>query len=694
MNNNQYKWYFATIANGSGKGVNDGLTDLFSGDIYQNLMRESIQNIIDARLKPAPGEKALPARVVFRLKKYNCEDFTDVLTLKKHIDICVEKYPSASKFASMQERMKQKEMYMLEVADYNTTGMDYDEPTDTGKFRKFVRYAGDPNSDDDAGGSHGYGKITYFNMSGIKTILVSSMYYKDHMCTFEGAARLASHPTGTVRLDYDDTGFLDDGTGVPVQEKAEQKDENGNYILTKIPRLLQRHEPGTSVFIPFVNITEETLPGMFKACSEAVLRSFFAAIEAGILEVNIDFGMGYSVDFTQAELANIFSSRFFTLPVDKVKRKVLETLNPHPYWLAYKYNPEVTVEPDTEIEEARSLCTGKQYVRIGGMLPILGKVSLYTYLSPEGNDVIIYMRSPRMMVNCQRLKSPGKRGFSAVFVCEDETGNKLLRRMEDAAHTKWSTDQLRRDNRPDGDIQQALKIEAEMADFLNYCIDQILFPPTITDEEDVMLPDFTMPIITEDDCSNPLVGSLISIQGTDSEQTGAPVDINVGTTNQKKSKIRLGVAQVLKKKKVKEDPKGPDTAGPGKTPGGVNPEPGTSGKDTYSEDEQGEEMLVREKLNIKYRVISDMGEDGKVTYSLIVTSPVETEKAYIQLIPVGEAESSDSIAIQSATEGKVKGNELTNVALKEGKNVILFDLSETGEYTFTVKAEHEVKVKR
>ena len=106
------------------------------------------------------------------------------------------------------------------------------------------------------------------------------------------------------------------------------------------------------------------------------------------------------------------------------------------------------------------------------------------------------------------------------------------------------------------------------------------------------------------------------------------------------------------------------------------------------------EVFVRQKINVGYRVISQKDVEGKDGYLLIVHSPIATEKAHIILTPIGEtADKENGINIAQSSQGKVKGNEISDVTLVEGKNCINFRLNEEGEYTFTLKAEHEVLVK-
>ena len=169
MQHNSLKWYFPKATNMSGRGENDPQKELFPGDVYQTMIRESIQNSLDHH----DSTSNEPVRVEYKLHKLATSDFPYLTEdLRNHIQSCYN-ISRADKFDRMLEVLKYPQFYLLEVADYNTIGMDYDYDNDNGRFKKFVRYTGDPNEVVGAGGSHGYGKITYFSVSEINSLIVS-----------------------------------------------------------------------------------------------------------------------------------------------------------------------------------------------------------------------------------------------------------------------------------------------------------------------------------------------------------------------------------------------------------------------------------------------------------------------------------------------------------------------------------------
>lgn len=681
MKDTGLKWYFLSGRNIVGRGENDPQKELFPGKPMQTLVRESIQNSLDHPGKRANG----PVRVEYKIRKFSAYDFANFEELRSlHIQPCYD-ISHADKFECMLAAMEKEEIYFLEVADYNTTGMDYDYDTDTGNFKKFVRYTGDPNKDSGSGGSHGYGKIAYFTISEINTILVSSLT-EDGICTFEGVSRLASHPAGEPHVDYLDSGLLDKGDGVPIQCREDEE--------SIIPADFRRKKPGTTVSIPYVNL--ENKADLFKQCCEAVLRNFFAAINDGMLEVEIDFGEGYTFECSTENLEDIFRERFFNNPpYDVVKNTPIDKFNPYPYWLAYK-NKDVIITDDMPESEAIEACVDKKYICFESNLHILGHSKLYLNRDTiHGNDLILFMRCPRMVVGAK--KNSSSRGYSAIFLCDDDErgkGNELLRMMEDAAHRTWSKKQLENDKRGSEMIKQAGDIEAEMREFIQKCLD-IAFPTNQTESDDVELEDFAVPMITDDGATNPLLGDLINIQGDNDDISGAPVDIHPSNTSSKKSSY-VGKAQIIETKKAKKtNNQTENTGGRGKkhhvTPGQNTP---SSGTQNYEENPSAKERKVRKRFVVKPRIISETTDDGVTHFTLIIHSPIQEDSAYLTLTPVGETEdNSCNVHIQSASVGIVKENEISKVPLVEGKNVITFTVDNAGEYSFSLVTEHDVIIK-
>ena len=66
----------------------------------------------------------------------------------------------------------------------------------------------------------------------------------------------------------------------------------------------------------------------------------------------------------------------------------------------------------------------------------LGKCKLYVQLNKDYKKKVVYMRMPKMMV----FSKPNPRlsaGYSALFICDNRVGNRLLSKCEDPKHSEW-----------------------------------------------------------------------------------------------------------------------------------------------------------------------------------------------------------------------------------------------------------------
>ena len=183
------------------------------------------------------------------------------------------------------------------------------------------------------------------------------------------------------------------------------------------------------------------------------------------------------------------------------------------------------------------------------------------------------------------------------------------------------------------------------------------------------------------------------------EALGAPADIHAKDSIVQKKSTYIGKAQVVEPKRtLTKDEKTEMTGGRSKEHH-VNPEPDpvskTSGNEDFEEtqDPEIEERIVRVKFPVKYRVFSD-DINGQTIYTLIIHSPQDEENAYLTLTPVGETDDkSCNVHIQTCSIGQAHENEISNVPLTEGKNVITFCVDNSGEYAFSLLAEHNITIK-
>ncbi len=231
------KWTFATLpANMYGQGTKNALVTHFKKSPYTALIRESIQNSLDQALY---DDK--PVRVEYSFSRIQASEYPNFFELIEHIKGIKESLPDRPDAASMSDRMldafqthlNNQRMPYIKVSDYNTTGMQY-RPKGQGKSpcTSFLRMAGDSLKNHACSGvSSGFGKAAYFNISPIRTILVSTVTDSGEKY-FEGGSMLTDHMyEGEEKSFY---GFYDNLDGFsPISD------------VSQIPARFQRSEVGT-----------------------------------------------------------------------------------------------------------------------------------------------------------------------------------------------------------------------------------------------------------------------------------------------------------------------------------------------------------------------------------------------------------------------------------------------------------------
>lgn len=410
------KWHFGRET--GREQLSDPMSEHFKDDLYTSLVRESIQNSLDA------ANGAEPVRVEFLYKQINSRDFPNFFGLRNHIRGCIDYYGNDAKkvYKPMLDNfpendgLKQTISY-LRVADYNTKGMTYTEGDTKSTFYAFVRAIGVTVKDETGakGGSFGYGKAAYYKMSPFSTVFISTMDTNYHR-NFEGASVLSTHKLNGEVLTS--VGYYDNNNGKPIT--------NGDDI----PVPFRRDDPGSNIDIIGIEKERDSVDNILKE----VIRNFWMAIHDGILEVKVD------EDLLNKE--NLFSlmKRYFPKMADNAKRNSSTYTNPRPYYDAVA---------NADIDDAHKLFTDK--------LESVGKVKLYTAIIPEEEEMertkVVFMRSLKMHVYTQKYNLSNS--IAAVFICEDRNGNRLLGHLEPPAHNEWKAKHWRDERnriKPDGQL--------------------------------------------------------------------------------------------------------------------------------------------------------------------------------------------------------------------------------------------------
>lgn len=655
------KWYFADQPNVQEVGPNNAMEQNFKMHPYASLVRESIQNSLDAVL-----DKKEPVRVEFSFEEIKGREYPEFFKLKEHIQGCLDYYPNNHNAKVTYEPMLKlfsdgsilhEHMGFIRISDYNTKGMAYDEGKTDSPFYAFVRSAGVSAKDDSsAGGSFGFGKAAYYLLSPINTIIVSTCTAKMDKY-FEGATSLCTHIyKGIKKVAF---GYYDDQNGKPISNESD------------IPAKFRRSEPGTDINILGFNMkyADEAITEMI----EAVLRNFWMAILNNKLIVNVN----NVVIVDKNNIANLMEQHFDGTEDNTRKSGYY---NPRPYFDAVRF--------------AKST---QKYQLYEDTLPLLGHVCFYVSKYKGAVDKIAYMRAPQMLVYSKKTKT--NYGMYGVFICDDTAegkGNDLLRNLENPSHDEWKPNNWRVGGRMHGMGRILMK---EIDEFITECLnktfslkdkiainikglEEFLYIPTSFEEDDEYdkIEDqpkalegnltgevqeegssYTTDLTKEED--NP----TITPQNTPPSTGQVLINKTTTATNNTDGNLHSGHGNANKKTKNKGIQK----------PGNV--------KDNRTEDENGEKGLFAAPISIPYRTFSQV-ENGKVYHYVVLHPSTNVDNVRLHFYAVGE-ESDEELKIAESNTGNICGNIIRNIRLQEGRLRLRVRFTDNMKHAIKLSAE-------
>lgn len=636
------KWHFAEMDfNAGDEGPNSAMSQTFAQFPCSALVRESIQNSLDAVL-----DDSRPVTVCFEYRTLERSDYKNFFKLTDNISACREYYRSNKSAAAIYPAMldylnNTNEIGFIRVSDFNTKGMDYSEGATDKTFYAFVRAAGvSVKQAEGAGGSFGFGKGAFFVMSPINTLMVSTCN-KDGEYHFEGVTRLCSHVIEGKK--YSHMGFYDNNNGQPANQ------------VDQIPLPFRRKISGTSIGIMGIDRAKwnESITELVKE----VLSNFFVAILKGKLVVYID---GNQDNHNNAIVINCdtikhLMTTYFPSTKD-IKRK--GAFNPRPYFEAMT---ESDIPPFTQD------------------LPTVGHVELYFKEFDKNVTQVIFLRKLLMKV----FREPRSLGnYNGVFICENEIGNKILGDMEDPEHKTWDREQCRK-TEIDTDYDTACKADEEIEKFVNDCLEELLHLNASESLEVSGLEKYLPSMENEKgkgEKGNPFTGRPTGkyVKEGASLTTEGTLKPNPDVTRGRKG----NVAEIEPGNFVKQDGSN-DIGGTGGNSGGGGGHtkvPGDHYNPGVIEDGNGS---FKRLIEVEWRPVLSL---KKGFTDIVIYPPKDIESAELQFQVGRESHSKkadkDDVSILTCNKGTADGLKITGVSLKaNAKNIIQVSFSDNMSHT-------------
>lgn len=266
------KWRFVSNQHSTIAGVNDAGIETFSADALSSLVRESIQNSLDAKIDGLDD----PVIVDFSMFSIPQSAFPDgeafQTILRKCLQSNVEEV-QARQFFEKAVNLFQAPIQVMRISDHNTIGLrGADECKKGSAWSRLVKESGSSNKGDDSGGSFGIGKSAAFACSNLRCVVYSSK---------DDSIPAVYSTIGVARLISFEQSEADWTTGIGYYS------EDNRFVA--IPEILpldhsyQRSDSGTDVYILGSSIDESAILEIINA----VLINFVVSIVKGRLVVHI-----------------------------------------------------------------------------------------------------------------------------------------------------------------------------------------------------------------------------------------------------------------------------------------------------------------------------------------------------------------------------------------------------------------------
>lgn len=391
------KWVFPGNNYGTENGLDTTDMETFKKDPIASLSRESCQNSIDARGSDEP------VKIEFKSFKVKASDIPGIEDVRQNIKKCLayqEKRNNTrdrDQLQSMLNSVKQNEINVLRISDFNTRGLQGASSRDDTPFYLLTHGNGKSDKVGSAGGSKGIGKFASFVVSDFNTVFYNTKNV-DGEEAYIGICKLCSAPMDGTDERTQGVGYYTDDSKklMPVMEQI---------ILDPT---FERAEPGTDIYI--IGFKEEK-SWEYEVIGK-ILDSFMLAIYKGELIVKVN-----GIELNQERLG------------EEVNRTVHYELFPN--FKDYQYSREI-----------RSL-----YVLLSNP-----SVSRTTIQIEDYGEIQVYVKNfssdPNLATNkCQIIRYPymSIKDFdissyvpcAAVCVIPDNQLNKLFRNIENPQHTDW-----------------------------------------------------------------------------------------------------------------------------------------------------------------------------------------------------------------------------------------------------------------
>lgn len=407
-------WSFPLNNNGTNTGFNDGAIDTFAGNRLSSVVREVIQNSLDAR-----KSNDEPVKISFQLRTVPAKRFKGFAGIRPHLvksrEMALEQdlqhvidyYDTAIK--AIDERTN---VPVLCIHDYSTHGLRGNISGASGAWAALVKGTGITQKNAAGSlGSFGHGSKAPFSYSKIR-----SLFYYTKIETakgsfeerFQGKSILQTHQSPDGKGLTQAIGFYGH-----IKELTPLQDEAVPNWAREF-RTDVTDDTGTSIYIPYTFYDVDLYP----ETKITVIANFFYAIQSGALEVTVD------EETLSAE--NVVEQYWDCVTMLEHEQDDIDVGHIQDCFKSIR----TIIEADFHgVQRLAKFGDIKWYIRIGDDLDKRVGIS-------RSSGMLITRKAPMLEV-FRNVKT------FEMFVCvADQEGSELLKRLENPTHDNFEFDRI------------------------------------------------------------------------------------------------------------------------------------------------------------------------------------------------------------------------------------------------------------
>lgn len=409
--------------------------DTFADDRIGNLVREILQNSLDASLDGQAVRVEFRRFVTKTAAFPGLESFKAYLENWKNTQVDLDQDDKDLLFVNRAlNELNKKEMTWLRISDFNTTGL-WGSTSNSPKtpYFSFIHGAGkNAKQNANAGGSKGVGKNAIFANSNLQTLFVSTLTKNDEKA-FIGVGFLVSSDESNIEKDWTQ------GVGFCVlNDENKEANKATNDIVNLDPSFDRKlHGIGTDIYIPSFVVEEDWI----NQITGQVVYSFLPAILNKKLSVSVssginDLGFETEIELNSSNISSIINQS--STYKNKTQREACLNI----------YNSL------TNSNKKKFIFDSKEGFKMTMFLledDFSGDNRLYIYRCPT-----------RMLIKYQEINAFVK--CTGVLLIEGEELAQRLRSIEDATHSKWSKSKANKTKYSLEEIDEALRCVSSFID--------------------------------------------------------------------------------------------------------------------------------------------------------------------------------------------------------------------------------------